>query len=307
MLDETTRKQIEDAVASHDVVLFMKGTPSQPQCGFSATVVQILDDLVPDYRTVDVLANPAIRNGIKEYSSWPTVPQLYVRGEFTGGCDIVRELYSSGELYETLGVSPPEPCVPKLSVSAAAAAFLQDAVAQSDGQRLHLRVDAHFQARLYLGPEEPGELQAQAGELPCFVDLPSGARADGASIDYIATTHGHQLRIDLPAAPARVRPLEVGELKTLLDSGEPVHLFDARSTEEHATARISGARLLDEATTREIEALPRDTRLIFHCHHGGRSQDAAERFAGLGFREVYNVVGGIDAWSQHIDPSVPRY
>jgi len=86
----------------------MKGNRRQPQCGFSATVVGILDDLVPDYTTVDVLSNPAIRDGIKAYSSWPTIPQLYVGGEFVGGCDIVRELYGTGELHEKLGVPMPE-------------------------------------------------------------------------------------------------------------------------------------------------------------------------------------------------------
>ena len=98
MLSEDTRQRIDAAVASDKVVLFMKGTRQAPQCGFSATVVQILDDLVPDYRTVDVLADPEIRQGIKDYSSWPTIPQLYVDGEFLGGCYIVRELAVSGEL-----------------------------------------------------------------------------------------------------------------------------------------------------------------------------------------------------------------
>ena len=80
----------------------MKGNRQMPQCGFSAQVVQILDSLVPDYDTVDVLSDPEVRQGIKEYSSWPTVPQLYVRGEFVGGCDIVTEMYQSGELHNAL-------------------------------------------------------------------------------------------------------------------------------------------------------------------------------------------------------------
>ena len=83
----------------------MKGTRHTPQCGFSAQVVQILDGLLPQYETINVLADSAIRDGIKEYSSWPTIPQLYVGGEFVGGCDIVKELYASGELEQKLGVS----------------------------------------------------------------------------------------------------------------------------------------------------------------------------------------------------------
>ncbi len=105
-LSDDTRSRITSTIGSDRVVLFMKGNRSVPQCGFSATVVQILDSLVPGYATVDVLADPDIREGIKEYSSWPTVPQLYVSGEFVGGCDIVREMYQSGELQKTLDKAP---------------------------------------------------------------------------------------------------------------------------------------------------------------------------------------------------------
>ncbi len=101
-LDEATRSRIASTIGSDRVVLFMKGDRRMPQCGFSATVVQILDTLVPDYTTVDVLADPDVRQGIKEFSSWPTVPQLYVDGDFVGGCDIIREMYQSGELQKTL-------------------------------------------------------------------------------------------------------------------------------------------------------------------------------------------------------------
>jgi monothiol glutaredoxin len=97
-MNDSTRQRIDELVKGHKVVLFMKGSRHAPQCGFSATVVQILDRLIPDYQTVDVLRDPEIREGIKEYSAWPTIPQLYVSGEFQGGCDIVRELYQTGEL-----------------------------------------------------------------------------------------------------------------------------------------------------------------------------------------------------------------
>lgn len=101
-LDDATRDRLRSIIDSGPVVLFMKGNRQMPQCGFSAQVVQILDSLVPDYTTVDVLSDPDVRQGIKEYSSWPTVPQLYVRGEFVGGCDIVIEMYRSGELLNAL-------------------------------------------------------------------------------------------------------------------------------------------------------------------------------------------------------------
>ena len=89
---------IAKSVSEHDVVLFMKGVPEQPQCGFSAVTVQILDHLGVDFVGVNVLQNEQLREGIKTFSDWPTIPQLYVKGEFVGGCDIVREMFQSGEL-----------------------------------------------------------------------------------------------------------------------------------------------------------------------------------------------------------------
>ena len=100
-MNTETRDQIASLVGAHPVLLFMKGSRHFPQCGFSATVVEILKRSGTEFETVNVLADQAIREGIKEFSSWPTIPQLYVRGEFVGGCDIVREMYENGEL-ETL-------------------------------------------------------------------------------------------------------------------------------------------------------------------------------------------------------------
>ena len=93
---------IENEVQSNDVVLFMKGTPDFPQCGFSGQVVQILDHVGVSYKGLNVLENDELRQGIKDYSNWPTIPQLYVKGEFIGGCDIVREMFQSNELLELL-------------------------------------------------------------------------------------------------------------------------------------------------------------------------------------------------------------
>ena len=97
-LNESLRKQISELLASNRVVLFMNGNRQMPQCGFSGQVVQILNKLLPSYETVDVLGSPELRDGIKEFSQWPTIPQLYVGGQFIGGCDIVREMNASGEL-----------------------------------------------------------------------------------------------------------------------------------------------------------------------------------------------------------------
>jgi monothiol glutaredoxin len=104
-LNEATRQRIQSVIEADDVVVFMKGNRRMPQCGFSAQVVSILDRLRDDYKTVDVLQDPEIRQGIKDYAQWPTIPQLYVKGEFVGGCDIVTEMFQSGELAELLAKS----------------------------------------------------------------------------------------------------------------------------------------------------------------------------------------------------------
>jgi len=101
-MDATVQQRIKDDIHGNDVVLFMKGSPVFPQCGFSAAVVQILTHLNVKFKGIDVLSDPSIRQGIKDFSSWPTIPQLYVKGEFIGGCDIVREMFQTGELQETL-------------------------------------------------------------------------------------------------------------------------------------------------------------------------------------------------------------
>ena len=97
-MTDTTRDRIASDIASNDVVLYMKGTPVFPQCGFSAATVQILSSLGVKFKAVDVLKDPEVRSGIKEFSNWPTIPQLYVKGEFVGGCDILREMYEADEL-----------------------------------------------------------------------------------------------------------------------------------------------------------------------------------------------------------------
>ncbi len=101
-MDNPVFAEIQAHIDSSPVMLFMKGTPMFPQCGFSARVIQILKHADVPYKTVNVLENSEIRDGIKEFSSWPTIPQLYIKGEFVGGCDIVTEMYQSGELQSLL-------------------------------------------------------------------------------------------------------------------------------------------------------------------------------------------------------------
>ena len=102
-IDEDVQSRIEKEINSNDVVLFMKGTPVFPQCGFSSMVSQVLSHIGVEFKGVDVLAEPTLRDGIKSFSDWPTIPQLYYKGEFIGGCDIVKEMHENGELKELFG------------------------------------------------------------------------------------------------------------------------------------------------------------------------------------------------------------
>jgi len=102
MIDNPVFERIRADIADNDVVLYMKGTPVFPQCGFSAAVVQVLSHLGVQFKGIDVLTDSGLRQGIKEFAQWPTIPQLYVKGEFVGGCDIVREMFETGELQELL-------------------------------------------------------------------------------------------------------------------------------------------------------------------------------------------------------------
>ncbi|MFV1977790.1 MAG: Grx4 family monothiol glutaredoxin [Myxococcota bacterium] len=309
-LDSSTRQRIEEMIASNDVVLFMKGNRETPQCGFSSTVIGILDGLVSDYVTADVLSDSAVREGIKEYSKWPTVPQLYVRGEFLGGCDIIQELAASGELAQSLGVNASPPSEqPEVTVTPAGAEALRAAARSApEDAVIHLGIDARFQNKLYFAPRGSNEITVESEGIAIALDPLSAGRANGSIIDVVDTPQGPGFRIDNPNAPAgQVKQAGVQEIKRQLDAGELREFFDVRTPEERAKASIPGTRLMTPEETERINGLPKDTPLAFHCHHGGRSQAAAEHFAGLGFTNVSNVVGGIEVWSLEVDSEIPRY
>lgn len=307
-LDPETRKKIQELVASDSVVLFMKGSRSFPQCGFSASVVNILNTLIPKYTTVNILSDADIRSGMKEYSDWPTFPQLFVHGEFIGGADIVRQMHESGELEKKLGelVAPARP--PSVTVSPRAAKELAEALKEGGpADVIHLTITPSWEHELALGAREASHVTVESGGITVQLDRASAGRAAGVVIDFIEAADGAGFKIDNPNRPAVVKEIAPRELKALLDSGRIEHLYDVRPDKERGIAKIASARQLDDATMAAIEALPRDTPLAFHCHHGGRSRGAAEHFLKLGFKNVYNMAGGIEAWSRDVDPSVPRY
>lgn len=306
MLSDTVKNQLDDLIKKHRVLLFMKGNKHFPQCGFSSQVVGILKELGAGFETVNVLQDPAVRDGIKEYSSWPTIPQLYIEGEFIGGCDIVKEMYASGDLQKKLGVEDKPVALPAVTLDAGAVKAIKGADEGGDDV-LRLEIGDQYQYDLYFGPKKPGDVEVVSSGVRICFDKASAKKADGISIAWVETPDGGAFRIENPNEPARVKALTAPELKKWMDDAKKFELFDVRTDEERAIAKLDRARSLDGAGEAALDALDKNTPIVFMCHHGMRSRNAAERVLRQGFKQVYNLEGGIDAWSQKVDTTVPRY
>jgi len=306
-LDPALHSRIEALLRKNPVVLFMKGSPQAPRCGFSAATAGVLNELLGDYASVDVLEDAEIREGIKAYGNWPTIPQLYVKGELIGGADIVQSMYTSGELQKLFGLPEPDRTPPAITITDAAAQSIRGAMADAEpGLALHLAIDPRYHAQFHLAEPADGTIRSESNGIAIHMDLASARRARGIRIDWVTTPQGEGLAIDNPNAPEPVKSMSVRELKTRLDSGA-ITLVDVRPPEERAQAAIRTEFLTFDDGVETLNELPKDTALAFVCHTGGRSARAAEHFRSLGFRNVYNIDGGIDAWAREIDATVPRY
>jgi monothiol glutaredoxin len=299
-LDSETRGMIESIVNSHKVVLFMKGTPQQPQCGFSASTISTLNMLVPDYRTINVLEHPEIREGIKDYSNWPTIPQLYVSGELIGGNDIIQDMLNSGELGDVLGVEAPAVETPEIHIGASATETMKNALESNQGATLHLKISAGWDHAFSLEQTPPGSIQVEVGGLPIGLDPWSATRANGLKVELNETLTGTSFSFENPNAPPPVNQMTVQALKKKLDSEKDVLLIDVRGAEEREVSVIEGSVPWDEETMVRVESLPTDAEIIFHCAGGGRSQSLAEMFRSRGYTNLHNVKGGINAWNEEI-------
>ncbi len=305
-LPDATRQKIEGLLSQDRVVLFMKGTPRQPMCGFSAKTAGILDSLLDSYTAVDVLADQDIREGIKVFGNWPTIPQLYIEGELVGGCDIVTSMFNSGELHEFLGLEKPDRTPPEVTITDGAAEKIREAMQGHEGVGLHLQVGPDWSARFNLATAKGDEIKAESNGIALFFDPASAQRARGAVIDWVSNVQGEGLSIHLPGGPKPVNQMSVQDLKRRLDEGS-VTLVDVRTAKEMEQAFVDGALAMDADVMAQLEAMPKDTPLAFLCHTGNRSNVAARHFAKQGFTDVHNVAGGIHAWSTEIDDSVPTY
>ena len=304
-LSPELRSRIDVLLAQHNIVLFMKGTRTAPRCGFSAGAVNTLTAVTPDFHDVDVIVDPELREAIKVYGQWPTIPQLYVRGELVGGADILDDMANSGALHELLGLPVPDRTPPTIHISAAAADALRAATRDGDGEVLHLGIDERFHAQFFLKPATDHDIVARDAGIAIRMDLPTAQRSQGLQIDWVETAQGAGLSLRNPNAPIAVKAMDVETLAQALDQGA-LQVVDVRPAAARACAAYAGARILDDEEN-ALLALPKDTPLAFLCHHGQSSRVVAERFRTAGFSHLFNVEGGIDAWSQRVDSSVPRY
>jgi len=305
-LDPATRERIETLLKDHRVVLFMKGDRRQPMCGFSAAATNTLNELLPEYHTVNVLDDPEIREGIKVYGDWPTIPQLYVEGELVGGADIIRQMYASGELHSLFGATPPDRTPPEITITDKAAEAIRNGIANAQGLALHLEIGPDHSAGFQLAPAGDHDIVVTANGIEVHFDPGSAQRAKGIVIDWVSTVQGEGLSLKFPGAQ-EVKSMSVQELNARLADGSVV-LVDVRpATGRAQAAPLAQARVLEDEGYDALAALPKDTAIAFICHHGNSSRGVAERFAAHGFTSVFNVEGGMDAWAREIDPTVPRY
>ncbi len=307
MLTDAIRSEIEVLVTKSRVVLFMKGSRHFPQCGFSASVVKMLEELGTKYETVNILQSQELRDGVKEYSQWPTFPQLYIDGKLVGGSDIVRDMHQAGELAKLIGSSAPKADAgpvqaPTFALSdAARVAILEAQKDEAPGEALRIEVAPGFGYELFFDAKKDGDLVLDAS-FPVVMDPESARRAKNIRVEFM----GGGFRIENDAEPTRVRPMRPKDLKQLMDTDESFILVDVRTDEERRTASIKGS-ITEGDLAKKLDDLDKNARLVMHCHHGIRSRQAAEKLVMSGFTRVFNLEGGIEAWSSDVDPTVPHY
>ncbi len=295
-LDSAVRERIEQQIASHRVVLYMKGSPRMPQCGFSARTAGMLDTLLAgDYASFNVLEDPEIREGIKVYGDWPTIPQLYVEGELVGGCDIVTEMFNTGELHEMLGLEKPDRTPPEITITDKAAKKIGEFLDAHPGAYLHFSIGSDWDAQFQLGPRQGTEIATETAGLTILMDLASAQRARGAVIDWVETVQGEGLRLDLPGAPPPVGQMTPADLQQRINSGERLLVVDTRNEADRQARPLEFARPLDAALMAELKDADRMLPLVFICAHGISSLQVAEHYRKQGFKQVYNLEGGAEA------------
>ena len=291
-MTEELRAKLQAMVDSHDVVLFMKGTRQQPQCGFSNRVVSILEELEIDYQTYNVFSDPDIRSGMKDFSMWPTFPQLYIKQEFVGGCDLVTEMMQSGELPGMLGVTLEDVEPPTVHCSPNILNLFKESLA-THGGGIHIDVSKNFQYDIFIGPKSNGQVESLVDGVPFYFSRGSAKRANGISLDFKDGDNGGVL-IDNPNEP-KFEDIAVSDVEAWVADNPTAKVYQIGVTAEQV---LPFATLLDASAHQEIGQLPKDHPIAFMCVMGVRSQHAAKDLVFQGYNNVFNIVGGLTAWNE---------
>ncbi len=295
-LNPEVQSMIEQQIASSEVVLYMKGSPKMPQCGFSAKTAGLLDGLLNgDYAAYNVLDDERLREGIKVFSDWPTIPQLYIRGEFVGGCDIITEMYNAGELHEMLGLEVPDRTPPEITITERAATEIQGFLDQYPGQYLHFSVTPDWDARFEIGPRGGHEIATEAAGMTILMDLATAQKAKGATIDWVETMQGSGLKLDLPGAPPAVQSITADQLQARLNQGEDIWVVDTRPEPDRQAKPVDFAQPLDADMMARLKDADPNQPVVFMCHVGITSLKIAEHYRKQGMTQLFNLTGGVEA------------
>ncbi len=299
MTDQTTQR-IEKMLDENPVFLFMKGNPQTPMCGFSSNTVKILKDMIgEDFGSFNVLEDPEIREGIKTYGQWPTIPQLYVNKELIGGNDIISEMFNTGELHELLNLTQPDRTPPSITITEDALNHIKEGLKEMGDHQLFLSVDDEFNTRFSLEMPKGYEIIADVGDLKVYMDIGTAKRSDGVEISWVDELQGSGLRIKNPNEPPAVQDLSVAELQDWFstDVNQP-QIYDVRSADKVAEGTVNKAVRLDKQAISDIESMDKETPLVFVCQVGQSSMAAAEFFRKKGYTKVFNLTGGYNAWNE---------
>ena len=243
---------------------------------FRATATGVLQDLGVEFHGVNVLADPAMRQGIKSFSQWPTIPQLYIDQEFVGGSDIVKQMAENGELHAMLGIEYVEPTAPEITVTDSMKVAIEGAGA-GPGEFARFVVSPRFEYQLGIDREKPGDFKVESNGVTLLVDRGTAKRANGVTLDFEAGAGGGVL-IDNPNEPAQVRQLDVRSLAAMLEGDRSFRLIDVRTAQERATADLSPrAELLDPA---KVGKWPPQNRMV-PCPTGRSAQATASSWSKL--------------------------
>ena len=296
-MNEQTKQSIENLVNNNTCVLFMKGNPQYPQCGFSSNTVKILQELVGDkFSYCNVLEDQNIREGIKEYGNWPTIPQLYINKELIGGNDIVTEMYNTGELQTLLDLPLPVKEPAAISITEKAQENIRKGIQNIGSKVLMLSIDSQYNTRFSIEEAKGYEIISHVEDIKIYMDVGTAKRANGLEIDWVEDLQGAGLVIKNPNEPKKIKQITKQDLMDGIQRGKYPNIYDVRPENMFLAQSIPGSKRLDKEGMQEIESFSKETPLVFVCNVGKTSQETCDFYRKKGYTNINNLIGGVSNW-----------